>query len=159
MKRHLVCFLSLSVLLLLTGCRPPSPTKPNAETDAPSTEAQDTAPQTDTVRAETVDLSEAALREKFPAYYDLGAFKGLEVYVWESGEQTYRCGVLSGTNRLKTEEELNELKANGATVEEMKAILSSYDTEKENIIILPIDIQSTADGINDLQALRALFDD
>ncbi len=107
------------------------------------------------------EISAAELRSKFPEYYDLDTFKGLEVYVWETTENEYRCGVLSGTNRLKTAEELDGLKANGATVEEMKAILSSYEVEKENISILPFDIQilSPDEYTNtDFQKIKALFD-
>ena len=31
----------------------------------------------------TTTMDESALREKFPEYYDLSTFKGLEVYVWQ----------------------------------------------------------------------------
>ncbi len=106
-------------------------------------------------------ISDAELRQKFPEYYDLDTFKGLEVYVWETEENVFRCGVLFGTNRVKTTDELNALKSNGATVEEMKVILSSYDIEKEDIIILPFDIQNLSpDEYNDsdFQTIKALFD-
>ena len=77
----------------------------------------------------------AVLREKFPEYFGLDTFKGLEVYVWQMGEGSYSFGVLSGTNRIKTLEELMHLK--GATAGEMKAILSTYDIPKENFIVSP----------------------
>lgn len=38
------------------------------------------------------------LQHKFPEYYDLNTFKGLEVYVWQTAKDTYYCGVLPGTN-------------------------------------------------------------
>lgn len=59
---------------------------------------------------------------------------------------------------MKTTDELNALKANGATIEEMKVILSSYDIEKENIIILPLDIQNLSPDEYDFQEIKALFD-
>jgi hypothetical protein len=71
--------------------------------------------------------------EKFPEYFGLSTAKGLEVYVWQMGANSYCCGVMGGTNRTKSLEELMNLKA--ATVDEMKAILSTYDIAKENIII------------------------
>lgn len=75
------------------------------------------------------------LREKYPAYFDLSTFKGLEVYVWQLAPDSYACGVMEGTNREKTLAELMALK--GASVDEMKAILSDYDIPKENISIIP----------------------
>lgn len=77
----------------------------------------------------------AALREKFPEYFDLDTFKGLEVYVWQMAEQSYSFGVLPGTNREKELKELMFLK--GATAEEMRMILSTYDILEENISVIP----------------------
>lgn len=75
------------------------------------------------------------LRDKYPAYFDLATDKGLEVYVWQLAPNSYFCGVMEGTNREKTLEELMALK--GASIAEMKTILSAYDIPKENISIIP----------------------
>ncbi len=83
----------------------------------------------------TTTVDESVLREKYPEYYDLSTFKGLEVYVWQMAPNSYSCGVMEGTNREKTLEEMMNLK--GTSIDEMKAILSSYDIPKENIIIIP----------------------
>ena len=77
----------------------------------------------------------ANLREKFPEYFDLDTFKGLEVYAWQMAGNSYSFGVMTGTNRNKTLEEMMRLK--GATAEEMRSILSTYDIPKENIIVIP----------------------
>lgn len=77
----------------------------------------------------------AYLREKFPEYFDLGTFKGLEVYAWQMARDSYSFGIMTGTNRNKSLEEMIHLK--GATASEMKAILSTYDIPKENIIVIP----------------------
>ena len=61
--------------------------------------------------------------------------KGLEVYVWQIVPNSYNFGVLEGTNREKTLEELWNLK--GATAEEMRVILSSYDIEENDVIVIP----------------------
>ena len=82
---------------------------------------------------ETIDM--AVLREGYPKYFDLDTFKGLEVYVWQMAPGSYSCGVMSGTNRNKTFEELMNLK--GVTITEMRAILSAYDIDKENISVIP----------------------
>ena len=76
-----------------------------------------------------------ALREKYPEYFGLSAFKGLELYVWQLGPGVLRCGLMEGTNRNKTSEEIWNLQ--GATVEEMKLILSTYDIPEEDISIMP----------------------
>ena len=76
-----------------------------------------------------------ALREKYPEYFGLSAFKGLELYVWQMGQGVLRCGLMEGTNRNKTNEEIWSL--HGATAEEMKAILSTYDVPQEDIILIP----------------------
>ena len=64
--------------------------------------------------------------------------KGLEIYVWQIAGNLYHCGVLSGTNRMKTQEEIRNLMGNGATIEEMKDILSAYEIEKNSVIIYPV---------------------
>ena len=78
------------------------------------------------------------LKQKYPEYFDLGTFKGLEVYIWQTSSGEYLCGVLQGTNRNKTDEEIAKLAENGATVEEMKVILSYYNIDKDSIIIIPV---------------------
>ncbi len=76
-----------------------------------------------------------ALREKYPEYFGLSAFKGLELYVWQMGPGVLRCGLMEGTNRNKTSEEIWSLQ--GATAEEMKRILSTYDVPADNIFLYP----------------------
>ena len=80
------------------------------------------------------------LQNKFPEYYNLDTFKGIEVYVWQTEKDEYMCGALSGTDRNKTFEEISKLASNGATIEEMQDILASYDIDKEEISIVPIRI-------------------
>jgi len=75
------------------------------------------------------------LRVKYPEYFELGTFKGLEVYVWQMAESDYRFGLMQGTNREKTLEEKMALK--GATAEEMALILSSFDIEDKDIFVIP----------------------
>lgn len=76
------------------------------------------------------------LRIKYPEYYNLDTFKGIEVYVWQNDDGEYRCGALSGTNRGKTIEELTALAENSATIDEMRSILASYKSVKESLIII-----------------------
>ena len=85
--------------------------------------------------AQTDEIDVASLRKKYPEYFDLSTGKGLELYVWEMAQGDYNCGLMSGTNRDKDYEELFSLK--GASIEEMKAILSTYDIDEDSIIIIP----------------------
>lgn len=75
----------------------------------------------------------ASIRQKYPHFLDLDTFKGLEVYVWKNGD--WRCGVRSGTNRLATQEELWAFRE-GAALEEMALILSTYGITQEDVAIL-----------------------
>ena len=81
------------------------------------------------------EIDVASLKAKYPEYFDLDTFKGLEVYVWQMASDSYSFGVMSGTNREKTLEELMSLK--GASLEEMRIILSTYDIAQEDVFIIP----------------------
>ena len=85
-------------------------------------------------RSET-EIDMEALRAKYPEYFDLGTFKGLELYVWQMAPGSYSCGLMLGTNRNKTLEELMNLK--GASIAEMRAILSTYDINDKDVFIIP----------------------
>ena len=75
------------------------------------------------------------LQAEFPEYFGLPTDKGLEVYVWQMTGSNYSFGLMAGTNRDKTFEELASLKA--ATADEMKAILSTYGIPTNDIDIIP----------------------
>lgn len=80
------------------------------------------------------------LKTKFPMYFDLHTTKGLEVYIWQMAEDSYSCGLLSGKNLDYTEEELQELHKNSASLTEMQAIVASYFPEisQNDVVIIPI---------------------
>lgn len=70
------------------------------------------------------DLEE--LKSLFPEYFNLPTDQGLEVYVWQLAPSSYSCALMtSGCGRDKPLEELCRMK--GATIAEMKMILSTYD--------------------------------
>lgn len=88
-----------------------------------------------TVQAKQVQTEEIKeLREKYPEFFDLSTFKGLEVYVCQFAENNYHFGLMEGTNREKTLGEIMALKS--ATAEEMALILSTYDIEDRNICVI-----------------------
>ena len=78
------------------------------------------------------------LREKYPEYFKLSAFKGIEIYVWEMAEGSYQCGMMSGTNRNKTDEEIWALAERPLTIEEAKLILKELGIGQRYFIVIPV---------------------
>ncbi len=126
-------FLALAVLLALPLCACGRSADPTPSESADPT-AQDPAalPESDEATLE------ARLRARCPEYFDLETGKGLELYVWQMAEGSYRCGLLPGTNRIKTEKEIWNLIQNSTTVGEMNVILNSYGIPRENVFVMPI---------------------
>lgn len=78
------------------------------------------------------------LYAKYPEYFNVDGMKGVEVYVWQMAGNLYYCGALTGTNRMKTEDEIRSLFDNGATLEEMRTILELCEVEREQVTIIPV---------------------
>ena len=102
MKAKALAFAAL-LLAALPACAETTGSAPESaattEISAEITNAtEDAAPEN-----RQVDLAE--LKEKYPEYFELSAFKGIEVYVWQMSKDSYSCGMMSGTNCLKTLED------------------------------------------------------
>ena len=78
------------------------------------------------------------LRTKYPEYFKLNSSKGIEVYVWQMAENSYDCGLMSGTNRNKTEEEIWDLHKRTLSIEEAKLILKELGIGKDRISVIPV---------------------
>ncbi len=63
------------------------------------------------------------LRVKYPEYFEVADFKGVEIYCWQEKGFLYG-GLLMGTNRLKGSEEINRLRS--ASLFELKEIIETY---------------------------------
>ncbi len=152
MKRTTLLLICVGMLLAVAGCgrngapaaagqeKSDSETQQTAadggeQTPAPAPADTPAPPEENRIAEPDPTISVDELKEKYPEYFDLSTFKGLEVYVWQMAPDSYSCGVMMGTNRNKTPEELMDLK--GAGIDEMKAILSTYDIPKENISVIP----------------------
>lgn len=137
MRKLFATLLSLFLITALCSCNS-TKDESNVETTKPietTTTAQTDVSTTETVQG--VDLSEEALRGKYPEYFEMDHFKGIEVYVWKMGENSYRCGALPGTNRNKTYEEILALVENSVSVDEMKMIMQYSDVPQEDYFIIP----------------------
>lgn len=86
----------------------------------------------------TVSTTIDELKAKYPMCFGLDTSNGLAVYVWETTEDSYSCGLLPGKNLEYTDEEIRELQRSPATMTEMLAIVSSYRISKEQVVIRPI---------------------
>lgn len=118
MKRITILSLSFICVFILGGCSSTQTSNMELET------------------SNSVDMDE--LKERYPEYFELVDFKGIEVYVWQMAENSYCCGMMSGTNRNKTDEEIRGLQEKSLSVEETKAILNEIGVEGSDIIVIPI---------------------
>ena len=144
--RKILAFFILSLFILSLGScaaparqgnagKTPTPAEPG-DTGEPSVPSEpDDAGETPVpVVPDDAPVDPETLKEKFPEYFGLSTAKGLEVYVWETAPASCCFGLLAGTNREKTYEELFNLKS--ASAAEMRAILSTYDIDESEVIIV-----------------------
>ena len=95
------------------------------------------APSSDPPVAEEPDAELAALRERFPAYFDLDAENGLDVFVWQMNAHSYSFGLLPRVNPDAVREEDTLLRLPSANAAEMRRILSTYDVDPSEIRVIP----------------------
>ena len=73
------------------------------------------------------------LQTAYPQFFGLPAENGLTVYVWQMAEDSYRCHLTNVV--IDALSDRSFIFKVGATVPEMKTILSSYDLKKEDVEI------------------------
>ena len=136
MKRLILLFLLLILFISLIGC---------GQSNEESIGAFNSEEQSESVEIETSDNTEKQnernielLKEQCPEYFELSSFKGIEVYVWETEDGAYRCGMMSGTNRMKTDSEIQALEQKSLSITEAKMVLEGNGIEDESIIVIPI---------------------
>lgn len=97
-----------------------------------------TVENTDTSLYAPVSVDEATLaklRTRYPEYFELDTTDGVTVYVWQMAAGSYCCGLLAG--QPDEHELIQLLQLRGASVDEMKAILTSYRLRGNQITIEP----------------------
>lgn len=110
------------------------------------------------------------LRKQYPQYFDLDTSEGLEVYVWQMAGNSYSCGLLSGKESRRIEEETDGIRTDlwgleSVTVTEMKLILSDYEISKEEIKLIPyymphssyLNVEAAEDPEGYLKKLEGMF--
>lgn len=66
---------------------------------------------------------------KFSEYYNASGKGGIEMYAWKNDDEFF-TGLLPGTNRLKSVDEIKELQENPCPLEIMKNIITTYSEEE-----------------------------
>ena len=147
MKRRMLLSLFFIVLFTLIGCgrqNEGSADVFHAGEQSRSAEIEASEPP------ETLtDRGLEALKEQYPEYFELSAFKGIEVYVWVTADGAYRCGMMSGTNRMKTAPEIRALEQKSLSVAEVKTVLEELGVENGSIFVIPI-TQPYENGASDI---------
>lgn len=82
----------------------------------------------------TLDID--SLKEKYPYFFEVATDGGLTVYVWQMSEKSYYCHLCNTSFEALADR--NFAFTDGATIEEMRMILSTYDIEREEIAIVPV---------------------
>lgn len=86
--------------------------------------------------SDTDDISVEKLKEKYPQFFNVSTDGGLTVYVWQQAEDDYRCYLANTFTEAISDNSFAY--ETGATIPEMRAILTTYDIGKEDITIQPV---------------------
>ncbi len=82
----------------------------------------------------TVDSKQ--LKEKYPQFFNVSTDGGLTVYIWQMSKDNYSC-YLANTSMEAISDNSFAYEV-GATIEEMRAILTTYDIDRKDITIQPV---------------------
>ena len=84
--------------------------------------------------AKRLDLTE--LQGKYPQFFNASTDGGLTVYVWQTAEDRYLC-YLANT-AMEAISDNSFCYEVGATIPEMRMILTTYDIEQKDITVQPV---------------------
>ncbi len=77
------------------------------------------------------------LRQTHPHFFNIPTEGGLTVYIWEMAKDIYECH-LANTARESITDQSFVYTVGAVTVEEMKAILTTYNVDRKDITIQPV---------------------
>lgn len=78
----------------------------------------------------------AQLKAKYPQFFNVSTDGGLIVYIWQMAENSYKC-YLANSNLEAVSDTTFDYDV-GPTIAEMRAILTTYDIDKKDIVIAPV---------------------
>ena len=76
------------------------------------------------------------LKIKYPLFFNVSTVGGLTVYIWQMSKDNYSC-YLANTSMEALSDNSFAYDV-GATISEMRAILSTYDVEQKDITVQPV---------------------
>lgn len=77
------------------------------------------------------------LTEQYPEYLGVDASNGLDIYVWQFAESSYRFGLLPHTEVPREWFSMELMNLKGASATEMRQILATYQVDEKDIHIIP----------------------
>ncbi len=136
MKRIILGIVVVSLLLSTTACN----SRLNSDNVPNSSESISSSEENSTVHYEVGDVDIEKLKGLYPEFFDQdkSPAKGIEIYVWQMSAGSYSFGLMYGTNRNKTDEEIWDLQNKSLTLEETKAILNECGVTKDEFFIIPV---------------------
>lgn len=117
MKKIIAVVISLVLLLSFSGC----------------TSEDNIVKEDHIVKYDSKEISIEELKNDYPEFFNLSTDGGLTVYIWQMSENNYRC-YLTNTHIDAASDESFAFEK-GATMEEMRAILFTYDIDRKDITI------------------------
>lgn len=76
------------------------------------------------------------LKDKYPEFFNLSTDGGLTVYIWQMSSMNYRCYLANSVTEAFSDNSFAY--TTGATVTEMRIILSSYNIKKEDVTVMAV---------------------
>ena len=76
------------------------------------------------------------LKDKYPQFFNVSTDGGLTVYIWQMAKNSYYC-YLANTS-LEAVSDNSFVYEVGATIAEMRAILTTYDIDRKDITVQPV---------------------
>lgn len=76
------------------------------------------------------------LKTKYPQFFDVSTDGGLTVYIWQMSKDNYSCYLAN--NSMEAVSDNSFAYDVGATIAEMRAILTTYDIDRNDITIQPV---------------------
>lgn len=117
----------------------PDATEPSAEDFSTTPDSTEPSTEPSTELMQPIVLADLGkLKKKYPMYFGLPTDKGLEIYVWQMAKDSYSCALLSGKELPHTQEDLWDYHKSAASIDEMRAIVSSYGLDRDMVSVFPI---------------------
>ena len=118
------------------NCNSTNPTNPDDSHIRWLYKLEEVAGNNNTLTNNTPLSSFQSLREKYPQFFNVSTDGGLTVYIWQMSKDNYSC-YLANTSMEAISDNSFAYDV-GATIAEMRGILTTYDIERKDITVQPV---------------------